>query len=83
MIEQPPQIPYEVVDFANKNGYENVVYSKSWNLPVRQYKDYKVFYAYSDKSDKYYSIYILVKDNKIKFADTTENKELLENELYL
>lgn len=68
-------IPKEVIDFAEKANYK-------WGIEfVREWNTYQVFFPNLEPTislvDSGLPQYILVKDNKIRWADTKEQQELM------
>lgn len=77
-MEQPPQIPPAVIQFAEENNYDHVVKNIWWS-DIQHYKHYKTVYcAYNDKNDNL--TFILINDNEMRFSNSDETYELLEEQ---
>lgn len=77
MIDQTPQIPPAVIEFAEQNNCVTPVYNYTWQEPYRTFKNYKVYNTKKkDDSIKTYYLYILVNEKEIRFANEEEYKEL-------
>lgn len=82
-MDQPPQIPPAVIQFAEENNCVEPIYNETWAKPIRTFKDYTV-YNTKKKEDNipYYYLYILVNKNEIRFAEPNEI-EILNTIIYL
>lgn len=75
MIDQAPQVPSTVVQFAEEQGYKTVEPNKFWVATTKSnaYKGYRV---YDIKDDGIFFRFILVKGNDIKMATEDESIEI-------
>lgn len=80
-MDMPP-IPPAVVEFAEKNGFEDIAVNKSWNPPIRTYKGYKVYSVKKIGTDDYYD-FILYNDKETRLPSVEEGKEIINGLLYL
>ena len=74
MIDQAPDIPPAVIEFAKQNNCVKVIKNGFWNGDILYKKQYTVYNA--KKDDPYYFYYILVSDKEIRFAEDKEINEV-------
>lgn len=81
MIDQPPQIPPAVVQFAEDNGYRVIEQNEFWTKKY-PYKGYKYVYNVEPinkiDDDIPCSDIILMKGKKIRFATFEEALEIVQ-----
>lgn len=82
MIDQAPQIPPAVIEFAEQNGCENVHKHILWTKE-HPYKDYDAVYHTQEKGNPTSILYILEKDDNFHLTTFEEAIEIFEQEPYL